>query len=87
MILISILIAVAIIIGLLGLSVYMLRPETEKTRSFAAFDNTMIAHRGLFNNNSDAGKQSCSVPKRIGAWLWHGVGCAADERRKTGGFP
>ena len=54
MILISILIAVAIIIGLLGLSVYMLRPETEKTRSFAAFDNTMIAHRGLFNNNSDA---------------------------------
>ena len=52
MILISILIAVAIIIGLLGLSVYMLRPETEKTRSFAAFDNTMIAHRGLFNNNS-----------------------------------
>lgn len=30
MILISILIAVAIIIGLLGLSVYMLRPETEK---------------------------------------------------------
>ena len=35
MILISILIAVAIIIGLLGLSVYMLRPETEKTRSFA----------------------------------------------------
>ena len=34
MILISILIAVAIIIGLLGLSVYMLRPETEKNTFF-----------------------------------------------------
>ena len=30
MILIGILIAAAIIVGLLGLSVYMLRPETEK---------------------------------------------------------
>ena len=75
MILISILIAVAIIIGLLGLSVYMLRPETEKTRSFAAFDNTMIAHRGLFNNNSDAPENSLAAFRNA---LEHGFGMELD---------
>lgn len=75
MILISILIAVAINIGLLGLSVYMLRPETEKTRSFAAFDNTMIAHRGLFNNNSDAPENSLAAFRNA---LEHGFGMELD---------
>ena len=43
MILVWLFVAAAILFGLLGLSLYMLRPETEKTRSFAAFDHTMIA--------------------------------------------
>lgn len=54
MILVWLFVAAAILFGLLGLSLYMLRPETEKTRSFAAFDHTMIAHRGLFDNHSEA---------------------------------
>lgn len=61
MILTGILIAAAIIVGLLGLSVCMLRPETEKTRSFAAFDHTMIAHRGLFDNDSEAPENSLAA--------------------------
>lgn len=64
MILTGILIAAAIIVGLLGLSVCMLRPETEKTRSFAAFDHTMIAHRGLFDNDSDAPENSLAAFRR-----------------------
>lgn len=53
----------------------MLRPETEKTRSFAAFDNTMIAHRGLFNNNSDAPENSLAAFRNA---LEHGFGMELD---------
>ena len=48
-------------VWLTGLSLYMLRPETEKTRSFAAFDHTMIAHRGLFDNHSEAPENSLAA--------------------------
>lgn len=61
MILVWIFVAAAILFGLLGLSLYMLRPETEKTRSFAAFDHTMIAHRGLFDNHSEAPENSLAA--------------------------
>lgn len=61
MILVWLFVAAAILFGLLGLSLYMLRPETEKTRSFAAFDHTMIAHRGLFDNHSEAPENSLAA--------------------------
>ena len=81
MILVWLFVAAAILFGLLGLSLYMLRPETEKTRSFAAFDHTMIAHRGLFDNHSEAPENSlaafrkaalswtCSLPKMENLWF------------------
>ena len=47
MILVWIFVAAAILFGLLGLSLYMLRPETEKTRSFAAFDHTTVSYTHL----------------------------------------
>ena len=75
MILIGVLIAAAIVAGLLGLSVYMLRPETEKTRSFAAFDHTMIAHRGLFDNASEAPENSLAAFQKA---LDHGFGMELD---------
>ena len=75
MVLTGILIAAAIIIGLLGLSVYMLRPETEKTRSFAAFDHTMIAHRGLFDNNAEAPENSLAAFRNA---VEHGFGMELD---------
>ena len=87
MILTGILIAAAIIVGLLGLSVCMLRPETEKTRSFAAFDHTMIAHRGLFDNDSEAPENSLAAFRKAVdqalAWNWM---CSL-QRTKTCGFP
>ena len=61
MVLVWLFVAAAILFGLLGLSLYMLRPETEKTRSFAAFDHTMIAHRGLFDNHSEAPENSLAA--------------------------
>ena len=72
MILTGILIVASIIIGLLGLSVYMLRPETGKTRSFAAFDHTMIAHRGLFDNHSEAPENSLAAFRKA-ADQWFGM--------------
>ena len=61
MILTGILIVASSIIGLLGLSVYMLRPETGITSSFAAFDHTMTAHRGLFDKHSEAPENRLSA--------------------------
>lgn len=61
MIITGIIIVAAIVAAVCGLSVCMLRPEMGKKRSFAAFDHTMIAHRGLFDNESEAPENSLAA--------------------------
>ena len=75
MILISILIAVAIHYWFTWLKCVHASTGNRKTRSFAAFDNTMIAHRGLFNNNSDAPENSLAAFRNA---LEHGFGMELD---------
>lgn len=40
--------------ALCGIYLLMIRPCVSRSAQFAPFENTMIAHRGLFDNNSDA---------------------------------
>ena len=40
--------------ALCGIYLLMIRPCVSRSAEFAPFENTMIAHRGLFDNNSDA---------------------------------
>ena len=64
MVVIIFLIIGVVVFGVLGLSICMLRPEMEKTRSFAIFEHTMIAHRGLFNNASEVPENSLAAFQR-----------------------
>lgn len=51
---IGILVSVAVVVGVFGVYLLMIRPCVERRTEIAPFENTMIAHRGLFDNSSDA---------------------------------
>ncbi len=49
-----ILVAAAVCAALCGLALLMIHPGTGRRTKLRPFENTMIAHRGLFDNSSDA---------------------------------
>lgn len=54
-------IAVVIIALAVALMLWMIRPNTARRDAFSPFEQIFIAHRGLFNNGSDAPENSMSA--------------------------